>query len=861
MTGGLVVLMAVAGTLLPGNVGTAQAADYTCYADTEAALVSCLALGGTGDSIDIMITASVSLTISRYIDDGKTVSITSSDPATYQLNVATSGMSNQVIITDGATLVLTDIIANGAPGNGNAMFLVDGATIDIDPGAILQGHARSSGCGAAVEASNGSSVNIDGGSLLNNNGLAGGGVCLESGSVLTMTDGTISGNTNGFAGGAVSLEGGSTFNMEGGTITSNTAAYGGAISSGMISNGTLDNTVNTVNISGGTISDNTTASTSGYGNGGGYYGAPGSVLTVSGDAVISDNSALNTSLLDTFGNGGGIYMIGTAALPSTLSITGGTITGNSTAAYAGSNDLFATGAGGGIYIGKNVTAAISGSTITGNAAQGNGGGIYSVTDLTIAGSTITGNAAQGNGGGIYMDSTTEMDGNYNINNFPILGYIPTLSLDISGASNISQNTAGADGGGVWVAYDELVDLTVGANVVFSDNSAATEAPERVPADDAVYAANILSNSWTAPLTQGYNNYDIAYRAPTVTFGVTGALADPAAQAVGDLIVWTYTITNTSIYIMWELGLSPDPGLLAPSAIVCGDGSVPLGEIQLAAAGQAGDTITCTNTSEIQQADIDNAAALNDATFSGAAIIAGTPDTYPGMDGTNARTVPVTAEATGQAPLTQNPKVEIVKTAEQLTDDNGNGLADVGDQVVFTITLTNQGNVTINNLRVDDSMDGLTLTCADQTSGQTVKNGQISLAPGAVVICTTSAYTIGAADAAAGEIVNQATFSSDVGNPLPPGVSRGADEPATLAGGNKITLPVAEPQTPQTQTPQAQTPQAQTPQAQTPQAQTPQIQTGGMTAGLSPWVAGLAGVVLVLAGGCLLIRRFRAGEAG
>lgn len=131
--------------------------------------------------------------------------------------------------------------------------------------------------------------------------------------------------------------------------------------------------------------------------GGGIFVESGGTLTITG-GTITGNKAVQF--------GGGIHNEGT------LTITGGSITGNTAGQY-----------GGGIY--SNSTVAISGATISGNKAEsGDGGAICTGGTLTLDGVTITGNTAQ-HGGGIYMFKSDGTPG----------------TVQLRGACTITGNTA------------------------------------------------------------------------------------------------------------------------------------------------------------------------------------------------------------------------------------------------------------------------------------------------------------------------------------------------------------------------------------------------------------------------------------
>jgi len=95
---------------------------------------------------------------------------------------------------------------------------------------------------------------------------------------------------------------------------------------------------------------------------------------------------------------------------------------------------------------------------------------------------------------------------------------------------------------------------------------------------------------------------------------------------------------------------------------------------------------------------------------------------------------------------------LTKHAGTPVDVNGDGLTDAGDQIPYTFTVTNSGQVALQNIVVSDAKIGA-VTCP-----------QSSLAVGASETCTAaSAYTVTAADVSAGSVVNTATASGNAPN--------------------------------------------------------------------------------------------------
>ena len=96
------------------------------------------------------------------------------------------------------------------------------------------------------------------------------------------------------------------------------------------------------------------------------------------------------------------------------------------------------------------------------------------------------------------------------------------------------------------------------------------------------------------------------------------------------------------------------------------------------------------------------------------------------------------------PVPTNPRIDLQKVASTA------GPVHAGDQITFTFTVTNTGNVTLTNVQVQDPMLG-PVTCAATT-----------LAPAEKTTCTAAPYTVTAADVGNGSVVNKATASADGG---------------------------------------------------------------------------------------------------
>ncbi|WP_445083361.1 DUF7507 domain-containing protein, partial [Algoriphagus sp. oki45] len=93
-------------------------------------------------------------------------------------------------------------------------------------------------------------------------------------------------------------------------------------------------------------------------------------------------------------------------------------------------------------------------------------------------------------------------------------------------------------------------------------------------------------------------------------------------------------------------------------------------------------------------------------------------------------------------IPQNPAIALLKDGI-FNDENQDGFGNVGETISYTFTVTNTGNVTLNNIMVTDPL-------------VTVSGGPISLAPGASDNTTfTATYVLTQDDIDAGYVVNTA----------------------------------------------------------------------------------------------------------
>ncbi len=204
--------------------------------------------------------------------------------------------------------------------------------------------------------------------------------------------------------------------------------------------------------------------------------------------------------------------------------------------------------------------------------------------------------------------------------------------------------------------------------------------------------------------------------------ITGG--DPYA-AVGDVITYSFLVTNSGNTtlagpVTINDDLTTDESCPDVSTVGNGDGNLDVGE-----------SITCTASYTVTQADIDNGSVTNTANAT--------------ADGTTSNDDSETATAN------QNPELTLDK---QIT--GGDPYAAVGDVITYSFLVTNSGNttlagpVTINDdLTTDES-------CPDVS---TVGNGDGNLDVGESITCTAS-YTVTQADIDNGSVTNTANATAD-----------------------------------------------------------------------------------------------------
>ena len=236
--------------------------------------------------------------------------------------------------------------------------------------------------------------------------------------------------------------------------------------------------------------------------------------------------------------------------------------------------------------------------------------------------------------------------------------------------------------------------------------------------------------------------------PALTVVKSGPAGTPAFSAEGDVLTYSYLVTN-----------SGGTGFVEDISII--DDRIGTFVCRPASAGpfSVGDVFTCTADYAVTQPDVDSGSVTNSA-IAQTTFAPGTPTAI------DVRSAPDSVTLTGD----EDPELTVAK--DVTTGDDPAGL---GDVLTYTITTTNTGNQTISAVSVDDPMVG-TLAC---TVGGAPAPANVILLPGAALVCTGS-YTVTQADVDAQVLTNTAT-------------ARGADpQGAPVSGTGTDTHPLEAP---------------------------------------------------------------------
>jgi LPXTG-site transpeptidase (sortase) family protein len=356
----------------------------------------------------------------------------------------------------------------------------------------------------------------------------------------------------------------------------------------------------------------------------------------------------------------------------------------------------------------SVTALAPGGSITCTAA-------YSVTQSDLNNGSVTNTATAHQDGIDSNPSTATATADQN----------PSLNLVKNITSGNPYSVEGAE-----VDYEYIVtndgDITLDGPVTIDDDQATVTCPVvsslnpgdsvTCSASHTISQADIDAGSLTNTATAHADGVDSntatatanATQTPELTLVKNITSGDPYAAA-GDVIDYEYVVTNTGNITLHGAVTVDDDQTIVTCPFVA----------QLAPS----ESVTCTASHTVTQANVDNGSLTNIATAH--------------EDGVDSNTATATATAS------MNPSLELVKSIT-----SGNTYSVVGSTIEYQYVVTNNGNVTLNGaVTIDD--DHVSVTCPSISS----------LAPSDSVTCTAT-YTVTLADLNTGSVTNTATAHAD-----------------------------------------------------------------------------------------------------
>ncbi len=335
---------------------------------------------------------------------------------------------------------------------------------------------------------------------------------------------------------------------------------------------------------------------------------------------------------------------------------------------------------------------------------------------------------------IEITNTGSFPGQFDVVGARLVDTVPAAITGVAWTCTASAGSACGAAAGTGNAINTTYNILEGGTVTYTVTGTAPISG--TPA--------VLSNTATVALPTGVTDLDSSNNSSTadIPIGVAGLSLVKSSDingnlAVGDLITYTFSVTNTGTVPLTPVTVvesTPLPGL---SPIDC-DGDNVIGAMAPA------DNVECTATYTVTQADVNRGFVTNTATATGVPPPGITPPP-PAVDSTTTLFVPA-------------PSLAVAKSSDAVEP------VAVGDVITYSFAVTNTGNVTISDITItDDRVDESDIDCGAGT------NVIDSMNPGGPVTCTAT-YTVTQADVDAGNVTNTVSVTGTPvsgGGALPP----------------------------------------------------------------------------------------------
>ena len=321
----------------------------------------------------------------------------------------------------------------------------------------------------------------------------------------------------------------------------------------------------------------------------------------------------------------------------------------------------------------------------------------------------------------------------------------TFTVSNTGRSALSQIVVtdqmfSAPGAITWTG--SLASLAAGTSV-------SGTAVYTITANDVNSANGLVVNEVTAAATSAGGNTVNSNKAttstptqkssPAVTITKAASVADTNGSTLvgdlGDVITYVFTVTNSGDTPLTGVAVTdPLPNLSGITYDAWPNPAAP-GELP------KGTSVIARATYSILQSDVVATKVDNQATVAAHPLAGVTPTAL-----SNLVSVPTVAP---------KPALSIAKSAVVSDSNTSTHLGDIGDQVTYTIVVSNTGNTPLSGVKVVDPLPGLSglqITWPDMAAPGVLPKGLSATA--------TATYTITAADVQAGVVNNTATANAD-----------------------------------------------------------------------------------------------------
>ena len=265
-------------------------------------------------------------------------------------------------------------------------------------------------------------------------------------------------------------------------------------------------------------------------------------------------------------------------------------------------------------------------------------------------------------------------------------------------------------------------------------------------------------------TQDDNTVVVLSRSSQLEATKTASVIDnntSSSTDLGDTIVYTITVENKGNVTLRDVVLTDTllDGNGSPLSLTAGPTFISSTASSAQGTLTVGETATYTASYTIAQAALDTGGVSNSVLVTGSSPgqsnnVTDTSDDGDDSDGN-------TEDDTTDTSIDNSPSLEVTKTSA--ITDNGDGVVGKGDVVQYTISVINNGNVTLSSLTVVDVLSDATGTTLSLNSGPSFSGSSQGSAQGTLKVGETASYSalyiITQAAVDAGGLSNQASATA------------------------------------------------------------------------------------------------------